>query len=188
MVSCRNKIPQAFWGTSKTTPHSEAIYRSTNDETDFSVRFLSLAPKKVSEGGFVALEWPRKIPDRVVAYDLSAKTTLRRKEVAGRTRLHSGPLFLKRFRPGYPHRDPLAAIRKRRESFDNELIDRPVPRSNRADHADRFTTYDCAVALRILELVVVQNRNRRLQVPKSDAYLYLLSKLLRRPELLSQSV
>ena len=113
MVSCRKKNPQAVWGTSKTRPHSEAIYRSTNDETDFSVRFLSLAPKKVSEGGFVALEWPRKIPDRVVAYDLSAKTTLRRKEVAGRTRLDSGPLFLKRFRPGYPHRDPLAAIRKR---------------------------------------------------------------------------
>src|SRR6516165_10376393 len=78
------------------------------------------------------------------------------------------------------------AGRKRREDFDNRLIDRPVPRSNRTDHADWFTTYDCAVALRILELVVLQNRNGRLQVPKSDAHLYLLCKLLRRPKLLSQ--
>src|SRR5262245_46559177 len=80
------------------------------------------------------------------------------------------------------------AGRKRREGFDNQLIDRPVPWSNRADHADWFTTYDCAAALRILELVVLQNRNGRLQVPKSDAYLYLLCKLLWRPELLSQYV
>src|SRR6516164_10108446 len=78
------------------------------------------------------------------------------------------------------------AGRKRWEGFDNQHIDRPVPRSNRADHADWFTAYDCAVALRILELVVLQNRNGRLQVPKSDAYLYLLCKLLRRPKLLSQ--
>src|SRR6516225_10747302 len=78
------------------------------------------------------------------------------------------------------------AGRKRREGFDNELIDRPVPRSNRADHADWFTTNDCAVALRIFELVVLQNRNGRLQVPKSDSYLYLLCELLRRPKLLSQ--
>src|SRR5215469_3974772 len=44
--------------------------------------------------------------------------------------------------------------------FDNDLIDRPVPRSNRADHTYWFTTYDCTVALRMLELVVFQNRNR----------------------------
>src|SRR6516225_4621586 len=78
------------------------------------------------------------------------------------------------------------AGRKRREGFDNDLIDGPVPGSNRADHADWFTTYDCTVALRILELVVLQNRNGRLQVQKSDAHLHLLCKLLRRAKLLSQ--
>src|ERR1700751_396503 len=66
------------------------------------------------------------------------------------------------------------AGRKCRVGVDNDLIDRPVPRRTCTDHADWLSAYDGAVTLRILELIVFQNRNGRLQMPNSEAYLYLL--------------
>ena len=73
------------------------------------------------------------------------------------------------------------AGRERREGLYNELVDRPVPRSDHADNADWFTTYDCAVALRILELIVLQDCNCRLQVQKSDTYLFLFANFFGAP-------
>ena len=57
-----------------------------------------------------------------------------------------------------------ATCRERRKGLHHELIDGPIPRRNHSDYSDRLTPYGCTVTLSMFELVVFQNRDRRLEV------------------------